>query len=49
MSHEQDIKKEGKFEYLEKGEGHTILVLHGLFGVVVDVAVQFQHCVSAAC
>ena len=31
MSYEKYIKKEGKFEYLEKGEGHTIVVLHGLF------------------
>jgi pimeloyl-ACP methyl ester carboxylesterase len=34
MSHEQYIKKEGKFEYLEKGEGHVLLVLHGLFGAL---------------
>lgn len=34
MSYEKYIKKEGKFEYLEKGEGHTILVLHGLFGAL---------------
>lgn len=34
MGHEQYIKKEGKFEYLEKGEGHTIVVLHGLFGAL---------------
>lgn len=34
MSFEIEIKKEGKFEYFEKGEGHTILVLHGLFGAL---------------
>lgn len=34
MSHEYEIKKEGKFEYLEKGEGHPIVVLHGLFGAL---------------
>lgn len=38
MSHEQNITKEGKFEYLEKGEGHTILVLHGLFGALSNFA-----------
>jgi pimeloyl-ACP methyl ester carboxylesterase len=38
MSHEQYIKKEGKFEYLEKGEGHTIVVLHGLFGALSNFA-----------
>src|SRR5690554_1081128 len=34
MSQEQYIKKEDKFEYLEKGEGHTLLVFHGLFGAL---------------
>ncbi len=34
MGHESDIIKEGKFEYLEKGEGHTIVILHGLFGAL---------------
>ncbi len=34
MSFESEIKKEGKFEYFEKGEGHTIVVLHGLFGAL---------------
>ena len=34
MNHEDYIKKEGEFEYLEKGEGHVLLVLHGLFGAL---------------
>ena len=34
MGHEKDVITEGKFEYLEKGEGHTLLVLHGLFGAL---------------
>lgn len=34
MGHESEIIKEGKFEYLEKGEGHTIVILHGLFGAL---------------
>lgn len=38
MSHEQYIIKEGKFEYLEKGEGHTLFVLHGLFGALSNFA-----------
>ena len=38
MSHESFIKKEGKFEYLEKGEGHVLLVLHGLFGSLSNFA-----------
>lgn len=38
MSHEKYIIKEGKFEYLEKGEGHVLLVLHGLFGALSNFA-----------
>jgi pimeloyl-ACP methyl ester carboxylesterase len=38
MSHEQYIKKEGEFEFLEKGEGHTIVILHGLFGALSNFA-----------
>lgn len=38
MSYEKYIKKEGKFEYLEKGEGHTIVLLHGLFGALSNFA-----------
>ncbi len=38
MSHEQYIKKDGEFEYLEKGEGHTIVILHGLFGALSNFA-----------
>ena len=38
MNYENYIKKEGKFEYLEKGEGHVLLVLHGLFGALSNFA-----------
>lgn len=38
MSHQHFIKKEGKFEYLEKGEGHVLLILHGLFGALSNFA-----------
>lgn len=30
----EDIKEEGKFRYIEKGEGKTLLLLHGLFGAL---------------
>ena len=30
----EEIKTEGEFRYLEKGEGHTIMLLHGLFGAL---------------
>lgn len=45
MGLESEIKKEGEFEYLEKGEGHIILVLHGLFGALsnfIDVVEAFS-------
>ena len=45
MGLESEIKREGKFEYLEKGEGHVIVVLHGLFGAMSnfkDVINQFS-------
>lgn len=45
MSHEHQLKKEGKFEYLDVGEGHPILILHGLFGALsnfVDVIDGFS-------
>jgi 2-hydroxy-6-oxonona-2,4-dienedioate hydrolase len=31
---EYEIKKEDKFEYLEVGEGETLMLLHGLFGAL---------------
>jgi 2-hydroxy-6-oxonona-2,4-dienedioate hydrolase len=31
---EYEIKKEGKFEYLEVGEGEPLVLLHGLFGAL---------------
>lgn len=29
-----NIKREGSFEYIEEGEGETLLLLHGLFGAL---------------
>jgi 2-hydroxy-6-oxonona-2,4-dienedioate hydrolase len=31
---EYEIKKDGKFEFLEVGEGETLMLLHGLFGAL---------------
>ena len=45
MGLETEIKKEGEFEYLEQGEGHVIILLHGLFGALSnfkDVIDQFS-------
>lgn len=30
----EEIRKDGKFEYVEKGEGPVIVLLHGLFGAL---------------
>lgn len=32
------LKKEGKFEYIEEGEGPVLLILHGLFGALSNFA-----------
>lgn len=43
---EYEIKKEGNFEYLEIGEGETLLLLHGLFGALsnfTDLVEKFRH------
>ena len=34
MSFENEIIKDGEFQYFEKGKGHTIIILHGLFGAL---------------
>ena len=38
MDFSKEIITEGEFEYVEKGEGHTIIVLHGLFGALSNFA-----------
>ncbi|MEI6189111.1 MAG: alpha/beta hydrolase [Chitinophagia bacterium] len=43
---EYEIKKDGKFEYLEVGEGETLMLLHGLFGALsnfTDLIEKFRH------
>ena len=39
----KDLKKEGKFSYLEQGEGTPIIILHGLMGGLsnFDAVTQF--------
>lgn len=46
MTLESEVRKEGEFEYLEKGEGHVIVLLHGLFGAMSnfrDVINEFSR------
>lgn len=43
---EYEIKKEGKFNYLEVGEGEVLMLLHGLFGALSnfsDLIEKFKH------
>ncbi len=38
-----DIKKEGKFKYVEAGEGTPLLLLHGLFGALSNFSSLIKH------
>jgi len=43
---EYEIQKDGKFNYLEVGEGETLMLLHGLFGALSnfsDLIEKFRH------
>lgn len=37
------IKEEGKFKFIEVGEGETIIILHGLFGTLSNFDHQINH------
>ena len=37
------IKEDGKFKYLEEGEGEVIVLLHGLFGALSNFKDLFEH------
>lgn len=38
-----EIKEEGKFKYLEEGEGDVVILLHGLFGALSNFQDLFEH------
>ncbi len=38
-----EIKKEGKFEYIEIGSGHPLVLLHGLFGALSNWEFVISH------
>lgn len=40
---EEQIIKEGKFEYVEQGEGPVIILLHGLFGALSNFKDVLNH------
>ena len=39
----ENLIKEGKFTYLEEGEGPVLLILHGLFGALSNFKEVFAH------
>lgn len=39
----EELTKEGKYNYLEKGEGEVILILHGLFGALSNFKEVTEH------
>lgn len=38
-----EIKQEGKFQYIEEGQGHPIILLHGLFGALSNFNDVINH------
>lgn len=40
---QDQIISDGSFEYIERGEGETIIVLHGLFGALSNFENVFEH------
>ncbi len=43
MASERHLKEEGEFRYLEAGEGHPLILLHGLFGALSNFGPLFDH------
>ena len=40
---EYEIKKDGKFKYIEEGDGEPLLLLHGLFGALSNFKDLIEH------
>ncbi len=40
---ETELKKEGKYQYIESGDGPVVLILHGLFGALSNFKEVFYH------
>src|SRR3954470_18591315 len=38
-----EIKSQGKFKYVEEGEGETLVLLHGLFGALSNFQDLIEH------
>lgn len=39
----QGIREEGEFHYVEEGDGHVVIFLHGLFGALSNFEQTFGH------
>ena len=40
---EYNIRKEGKFSYIDEGEGEVLVLLHGLFGALSNWKDVLNH------
>jgi 2-hydroxy-6-oxonona-2,4-dienedioate hydrolase len=40
---EYEIKQDGKFKFIEEGEGEVLMLLHGLFGALSNFADLIEH------
>ena len=38
-----EIKQDGKFKYLEEGQGEPLVLLHGLFGALSNFQFLIEH------
>src|SRR5690606_37900363 len=38
-----EIKQQGKFKFIEEGEGEPLVLLHGLFGALSNVSALIGH------
>ena len=43
MPMQEEIKTEGKFSYIERGEGKPLILLHGLFGALSNFKEVVDH------
>jgi len=38
-----EIKQDGKFKFIEEGEGEPLILLHGLFGALSNFQFLIEH------
>ena len=37
------VKQDGKYKFIEEGEGETLIMLHGLFGAMSNFSGVIEH------